>query len=559
MSGTSRLKASRLRLASLAAAGLALGVLASAGLSCTVINQNHCFFADGKCDAGLVCDSCSSVNNGCVVEVSKPSCLISTGATMGTTDPTATTTDSTTTEDPTTTTTLDPTTVSTSIDPSETTETVSDPTEPPFACEPGAAGHQACAALDPTTPYCWKKDTCGACDDFVGFSCIDATNDAAPACESGSGLCVECTPEYFEACLFPAACNGDTFTCGACTEHYQCETGACNLATGKCVPASATFWVENRQGCHTEGNIPGTKENPWCWYYNPLDELQYFKLPELALFILPGTGTQDYLQFGFNWDRTLILIGVSEEGKPQPALKHTWQVVDQDPIFYVNGGLDPDIPSRLIISNMDIRDATTANAALTCEGGGEIWIDDSRFTNNRIPFTSSFCKYHIRRSTITGNAGGLNLLDSQIDVENSYFTGNTLSSNEMIRLVNTDLKVVYSTFVANTKDNLPVLGIRCGNLASTLSVRNSVLLGAEPYLLCGKDGDLGDDGGNFFGPNEIVLNHFNMPVQGVYRPKMIAEFKDTATWLPGDPYRDFDGDKRPAVEGATDFSGADRP
>jgi hypothetical protein len=50
-----------------------------------------------------------------------------------------------------------------------------------------------------------------------------------------------------------------------------------------------------------------------------------------------------------------------------------------------------------------------------------------------------------------------------------------------------------------------------------------------------------------------------MPVKGVYRPKLIADLKDTATWQPGDPYRDFDGDKRPATAGAVDFSGADRP
>jgi hypothetical protein len=556
MSHTSRLKASRLRVASLAAAALVLGASAGAGLSCTLVNQDHCFFADGKCGAGLVCDSCSSVNNGCVEQVSSESCRVTAGATMSATD--TTTTDATTTDDPTTTTTLEPTTSSTTDTTTDGTETATDPTEQPFACEPGPAGHALCAGIDSTKPYCWAKDTCGACGDFDGFTCIDATSGAAPACESNSGLCVQCTPEFFEACLFPAACDADTFTCGPCTEHSQCETGACNLATGKCVPEQWTFWAENRPGCHTNEMKPGTKEEPWCTYHYSLMTLENYLADEIAVFIRPGTMPQPSLFQDVTWARTVILIGVTEEGEEPPVLKHTIEN-ETRPILYVDPSIEMDPrPSRLMIANLELLDATNADA-INCVGA-EVWVDDSRITNNRVPLTALDCKYQIRRSVFTGHRSTPNLIESDITIENSYFTGNKVDADYVFRLVDTQMQLVYSTFVGNTnQENLPVLAVRCGNLASTLSVRNSVILGAEGYIYCGMGGAFGDDGGNFFGPPEIVNNLFNMPVKGVYRPKLIADLKDTATWQPGDPYRDFDGDKRPATAGAVDFSGADRP
>jgi hypothetical protein len=84
---------------------------------------------------------------------------------------------------------------------------------------------------------------CGACDDDGQCTRFDMT--CGPA-----GACVACTPNdpptQDPVCTTATApvCGADGM-CRACTDHRECDSGACDLATGMCADAADIAYVDH--------------------------------------------------------------------------------------------------------------------------------------------------------------------------------------------------------------------------------------------------------------------------------------------------------------------------
>ena len=534
------------RAALVASAWLLVGAAAGA---CTITNQDHCFFNDGLCaDEGMVCDRCSSVNNGCVamVDLTEEGCLVPAGSTATTTDSDPTTVSTTmattvvtTTTEPTTDMTVDPTTETTST--STTTTSTTDPTGPSL-CDPAQPVSPECYALDPSKPYCVDVDTCGGCDE-LGSSCSKVTGNALPVCDVASGVCVECTAESAEACGVSEVCSPYTKTCGACTEHAQCPKSACNLESGKCMPEANVVWVRNQLGCSKDsGDLSaGTKAKPFCTLVYPLDSMKWGMLSELVIMVEPGSSPQPGVPAEVLAGKTVAIIG---QGPVMPIVK---AVQATAPLVVAAG-------ATIFIDRLDFSDSAVVDA-VECLQESRLWIDRSRIANNGGGLQSHACQVSVRRSVITGNMRGSTIDGGWIRLENTFVTANNVeATNGAFQVSHGELTAVYTTIVDNTGSTFSS-GINC-ETASTATVRNSLLLGdAEPIKCVDVIAE-----GNFIGAASKKNDLFNSFTDGVYRPKANAmEIDDVAAWKIGDPFVDFDGDLRPATAGSPDWAGADRP
>jgi hypothetical protein len=101
-----------------------------------------------------------------------------------------------------------------------------DTSEPP--CSPNGPS-EACAAVDPLTPFC-REEECVACEDAL---CAEGVCDPRPE----RAECVTCRPEAAEACPADAPwCNDELECTNACSRHEDCPASACELVEGTCIP-----------------------------------------------------------------------------------------------------------------------------------------------------------------------------------------------------------------------------------------------------------------------------------------------------------------------------------
>ena len=110
----------------------------------------------------------------------------------------------------------------------------------------------SCPACERTNPnYCEgnpNNDCRAAADATTDVAEPGCTSSAAcaaptPACETGSGTCVQCiAPGETDACNgVTPVCDAD-HTCRACESHAECASGAC-LPTGACATPSEVAYV----------------------------------------------------------------------------------------------------------------------------------------------------------------------------------------------------------------------------------------------------------------------------------------------------------------------------
>ncbi len=110
-------------------------------------------------------------------------------------------------------------------------------TGPASDCEGQPAGTPA-TSCPAEMPYC-LDDGCVGCGALPVGTC--ATIDAAnPACDTDSGVCVECTATDTSACggATPACVDN---LCSPCTADEQCESGICLVNSGECQAVSITL------------------------------------------------------------------------------------------------------------------------------------------------------------------------------------------------------------------------------------------------------------------------------------------------------------------------------
>jgi len=109
----------------------------------------------------------------------------------------------------------------------------------------------------PSLPICLPDATCGACKQDVDCKQRD---ELAPLC-AADGACVSCRGAA--DCQDPAlpVCDPTARTCRACAADVECESGACDLAEGRCFAANDVYVVDDGGTC---GSGNGSAGAPFC-------------------------------------------------------------------------------------------------------------------------------------------------------------------------------------------------------------------------------------------------------------------------------------------------------
>lgn len=394
----------------------------------------------------------------------------------------------------------------------ETGESSSGSTSPPMPC----AGHDECE--DAAAPFCHPDDgVCVACDGLPadgGDAACEAQDATQPLCVAGA--CVACVPEGERGTDTTVCddgllvCQADN-TCGPCTEHGQCASGACDVDGGTC--------------------------------FDPLSVLH-----------VDGDGGQEFTSIG----AAVAAIGAGTSGmivvhELDGASPYTEAVlIDQGKAvaLFAAEGEAPVVLGTAGNPGLRVEDDNTA-----------VYVERMRFAGNTLGPGAIVDGglLDLRRSRIVQNSGGgvVAQAGATLYAENCFIGG-------ALDVVAFDVdgataQLVYSTVTTSTFGSTPAL--RCLG-ASDVGVRNSIVVsqgGTSPDEIdCGAtvvssatEADVGAfDDGWFADHNN---GDFSLTTDGA------TAFDGLAVWNTGDPAVDIGGDRRPADNGATDYAGADVP
>jgi hypothetical protein len=206
---------------------------------------------------------------------------------------------------------------------------------------------------------------------------------------------------------------------------------------------------------------------------------------------------------------------------------------------------------------------------VSCDAGASLWLDEMHVEAAGHGIDGDDCQVTVRRSVITNSlGGGVSLAGGSLVAVGSSISGNGEpgQSSPGIRLAAASLELVYSTVVGN-HGLAPGSGIWC-EPGSSVSIRNSIVAGDDaPALGCeaatvetsATDRETQAGEGNVL--YEYRSADFQDPLDGDVhlRNPAISPFLDVARWREGDPMSDIDGDARLAIDGASDYAGADLP
>ena len=424
-------------------------------------------------------------------------------------------------------------------DPSSTTDALGE-------CQPGAAGvvDPTCSGLDPSRPYCSPAGHCVDCTE------LPSCGPPLPACDPGSGLCVECVPGDAAACTGDApVCDAATQTCVACTAHDQCPESACDFFTGACFPADSVFWL-NRYDPNCKPGI-GSEDEPFCALADAAAAIAAAGQP-VTLKIHQGSysgalvvPTKQELAL-LNIDAPLGLVALAGGGA---------------------GLLDLKSGAKVIADGLTLRANPAGHGVIATNAN--LWLDRCEISDNQglgLALTATVAE--LRRSVITNNGqrgvdvagGALRLLNTFVTFNGKVEKGGGIVAHDLATV-----DVLYSTLIANEAAAGFAANLRCDeDQGWKVDVRNSVIVAkAGDSLDCpatistsALDRDPAGDG-NLSISFDALLGFFTVK-GGVYAAKAGTALATVARWAHGDPTTDYEGDPRPGRDGASDYAGADR-
>lgn len=370
----------------------------------------------------------------------------------------------------------------------------------------------------------------GSLDDATGSMPCTADEDCIdpmiPICMDGR--CVACTPENPVACDDQLLlCNGATNSCVGCTEHGQCRSEACELATGRCFPEDLVLYVDG-----DELAMPPQR------YASIVTAVAAVPEQAHAVIIVHEYGAMGDSSYA---------AGVLVDGGKSIALL---AASGESPIIRGAAG-NPGVRVResgtaLYVDGIQISD-NLGNIGVEVSSGASAWLDRSKVVRN------------------TG--GGILAQDgAMLTLRNCFVDGddgfNVLMSQE------STIDVIYSTLGAGLGAST---ALACDE-TSTVTVRNSLLVSldfgdevdcpdsrltashsAAEHALNGTDNVVlgimdGMDAMTWFQGYDSGDFHLMNP------PLSIAT---AAQWTDGDPTVDIDEEARPQVDGTLDIAGAD--
>lgn len=384
------------------------------------------------------------------------------------------------------------------------TETDESTTTGPMPC----VGHEECD--DPAAPLCDPDvGECVSCDlwtDANGDAACAEVDPMAPLCVGAE--CVACDAEGdTSVCDAQLLICGDDNACGPCSEHGQCDSGACDIAVGTCFDPISVLDVGMGQ---TYTSIAAA-----------LGDVATMKLDSAVL----------RLHEGASFDETAAVMSgalafVAAEGQsPQWAnlsvMAPTLTVSGADTRVYVEG-------VRLAQNGNDV--------GLLVDGAT---VD-------------------VQRSRIVQNSGGGVVADNgaELTLENC-FVGGSVNNVPAIAVNGATGRFVYTTVGAGFG---AASALSCESPIS-VEVRNSVLVAEtdNPEVACA--GVVISDSATETELSDLDTGWFTNYAAGDFHLTGIAPdgLGNAAEWQDGDPPTDIDGDARPATNGSPDYAGADIP
>lgn len=436
----------------------------------------------------------------------------------------------------------------------ETTSSATTTTTNAGECTP--ADEHENEGCPPAEPYCNSKGECVAC---TGISSCAVADPTRPACDAGSGLCVECTAQDASGCAGATpVCDGEAMTCRACTEHAECTGSACDIATGACFPVEHALWVDAAGGCDDDG--AGSEAAPLCTISAALARVSADK-PRAIL--VRGATYSDPLAVPANSLVAILRVGATAVAIAGPGSE----------------SLRVDAGARVYLDGLEVS-GNTQGSGIGCTGA-EVWVDHTLIRQQaQSGLAAENCTLRLRAAVLTKNIGeGLFLAGGEARLENVFVTDNgdkNIADNPRGGLAlagGAAAELVYTTLYGNSAFIGGGYSIDCDPDAGeeSLTIRNSIAFNFTGYSTFNCEGaeevthsaisaasdDPNDDNTGVTTVENSMLMAPDPKLPGVYRPKKDTKLVEVGVHAVGDPDRDFEGDPRPTD--GPGFPGADHP
>ncbi|MEZ4453666.1 MAG: hypothetical protein R3B09_29700, partial [Nannocystaceae bacterium] len=474
----------------------------------------------------------------------------------------------------TTTTTTATTTSTTGETSSSTTEESSTTSTYDGICDyrDGIQDNPACPL--PEAPYCSIGGLCSDCTAVVSCGALDP---AKSVCDEESGLCVECTASEDAACSdTEPLCDPIAHTCGPCTAHDQCSSGACQLDTGACFPQDSILYVfrdaQKNGKCTTMIGAGGTMELPYCTAQDAVSHVQMLDPMTPYQIVLLAGAPLIHSSLDVNSNGPHLTVALRTESNPTPDAEFMGGAVT----LRVKGDV------TVYADDLDLQStAATDTAVVECTSGARLYLDHVRAHGGAGPgLRGNECaKLSVSNSSIFKNGSeGIEMTLGALVLRNVFVTDNGVSDNYGgggLTVDQTVIDVAYSTFFLNHSQMSLGDSIHCSGKALDGSmVRNSIIARSEVIktnesIVCldlkvnrsvVDDGEMQGQGNvKMTVPAINALLKGDYPI-GAYRLKGEAEaemIRAVGQWKTGDPAFDFEGDPRPTANNGEALVGAD--
>lgn len=365
----------------------------------------------------------------------------------------------------------------------------------------GCTSSLECA--DPAAPIC-DGTVCVPCS--MDAECLDR-DPSRPAC-TDEGACVACTPSNAQACEgMTPVCDGAVNECVGCRFHEECESGACELATGACFDGACVVQVD--------GDGPGDETT-------------------VSAAIADGCIVVVHAAAGGYPESVAIDGGITVAILAAPGESPT--VLGEG----ANGlpGFDISGDATVYMQGLDVSGNDGGGVGILVDGAS-VWLD---------------------RTVVGANSGGGIALTGSADGHlRNCFVGGDVSDVAAVDATGSSVDILYTTIGGGFGG---AAALRCSG-TGTIDVRNSLLVARtdDPEIDCATDSlvtsateaELGDMNTNWFTAGGFAAGDFHLSASAP------AQLLTTAQWMTGDPATDIDGDLRPGVNATADVAGADVP
>lgn len=369
---------------------------------------------------------------------------------------------------------------------------------------------------DPEAPFCHAQGTCVACDDMPSPDAACAGRDEAmPVCADGE--CVQCSETSAAACEpLLQVCDAQARACRGCAAHGECESGACELAEGRCFPPEVAVL-----------EVDGGGSTPYPSVGAAVSAIADGGMGIIVVHELAAGAPYSGAPI-VDGGKTVVLLAAEGEA---PTLRG---VLGNNAALRVEGAA-----TTVYIDGIALRDTMAGHGLLVT--AGTAWVERSRIVENRAGgvLARAGAELTIRSSFVGGNESAI----TAVDVEGAV------------------ARISYSTLGAGLGN---AAAIACDE-ASSVEVRNSVLVAQTGAAEVECEGTFEHNaaelalGGTNTAVGPMQMTWFTGYAVGDFwlTPAGVDRFAGIGQWEEGDPLTDIDGDPRPAIDGSPDVAGAD--